>query len=51
LGGSYFLSDANPGYTQSLLDYLNGLGAKILVNPSQFPLWEIYIGVKCDQPN
>jgi hypothetical protein len=51
-GGSYFFSDANPGYSQSLLDYLNGLGAKISVNPSQFPLWEICVGVRCDpQPN
>jgi len=51
-GGSYFFPDSNPGYAQSLLDYLNGLGAKISVNPSQFPVWYICVGVRCDaQPN
>ena len=51
--GDYLFSDTNPGHSQSLLDYLNGLGAKITVNPSQFPSWYICVGAKCDvvQPN
>ncbi len=50
--GRYVFSDANPGYTQSLVNYLNSLGANISINPSQFPSWYICVGAKCDvQPN
>ena len=47
-GGNYVFSDKNPGYSQSLVNYLNNLGAHISVNPSQFPSWYICVGVKCD---
>ena len=49
--GLYIFSELNPGYSQTLLNYLNSLGAKISINPSQFPTWYICVGVRCDQDN
>jgi hypothetical protein len=51
--GSYSFPGADSGYSQSLLNYLNQLGAHLSVNPSQFPDWYICVGAKCDvaQPN
>ncbi|HEX6833644.1 MAG TPA: hypothetical protein VF132_08925, partial [Rudaea sp.] len=45
--GRYNIPTTNPAYGQALVDYLNSLGAKIAVNPSQFPIEIVCVSAKC----
>lgn len=47
--GSYNIPVSNATYAQALINYLNALGAKIVVNPSQFPIAIVCVKSTCEQ--
>jgi hypothetical protein len=49
--GRYDIPANNSTYAQALINYLNALGAKIVVNPSQFPIAIVCVKSMCEQQN